>query len=358
MNLRSVENEELRSKTVLLRADLDVPLKNDEIKDDTRLRAWYPTLELLVKKGAKIIVAGHLGRPKIQLPFLAFETKKENEELSLKPVANWIKTESGSQKIEEIEINGFKAWKITEEISLLENLRFYKEEEENEESFSKNLASLADVYVNDAFASSHRAHSSIVGVTKFLPSFAGIRLIKEVKELSSVLENPKRPLTILIGGAKIETKLPLVEKMHKFSDFVLVGGELSEQDKVLLRVMHEKLDRIKSILLVADLEENKKEITEYSSENFIQVINKSETVVWNGPMGLIEEEKYSLETLKIAKAISEGSAYSIVGGGDTVGFLKKEKLLEKFSFVSIGGGAMLEYLSGETLPGLKPLETN
>ena len=342
-NLKKITEAGISGKTVLLRADLDVPLQNGKIKDTLRLEASLETIRYIKEKAKELIIVGHLGRP-----------QGEDKAFSLEPVAKWY-SEKFNFDIQAIEKSEFRGWKISENIVLLENLRFEKGEEENDEDFAKRLSKLADIYVNDAFASSHRAHASISGVSKLLPHFAGLRLSKEVEELTKVLENPKRPLTVIIGGAKIETKLPLVEKMHSFADFVLVGGELSEQDKVLLRVMHGKVDRIKSILLVADLEESKKEITEYSSENFIQVINKSQTVVWNGPMGLIEKQEFSKESKEIAKAISESECYSIVGGGDTIAFLNSEGLLSKFSFVSMGGGAMLEFLSGEKLPGIEAL---
>jgi phosphoglycerate kinase len=238
----------------------------------------------------------------------------------------------------------------------LENLRFFKEEEENDEGFSQKLASLADVYVNDAFASSHRKHASIVGITRFLPSFAGVRLEKEVTELTKVLENPKRPLGFVIGGAKIETKLPLVERMHKVADFVLVGGEIAENDKILIKVQHEKLTGQKSVVLVADLTEDSKDITQKSAENFVSVLNSCETVVWNGPMGQIEDENFQTGTEILVNGITASKAYTVVGGGDTLGFLKSKNLLDKFSFVSTGGGAMLEFLTGDMLPGLEVLE--
>ncbi len=340
---KTVQDANLNGKTVLLRADLDVSLDKGKIAEDIRLEASLDTINFLLKRSKSVIVMGHLGRP-----------VGEDKNFSLRIVAQWYANRLDGQ-LTEIEAGGFKGWKILPGLILLENLRFYKEEEENNEDFSKKLSFLADIYVNDAFASSHRAHASIVGAAKFLPHFSGLRLEKEVEELSAVIKDPKRPLTVIIGGAKIETKLPLVEKMHKFADFVLVGGELSEQDKVLLKVMHEKVDRIKSILLVADLMESKKEITEYSTENFIQVINKSSTVVWNGPMGLVEEREYSKETLRLAQAIVNSQSYSIVGGGDTIAFLNKEDILDKFSFVSMGGGAMLEFLAGENLPGIEAL---
>lgn len=340
---KKITEGDIANKTVLLRADLDVPLENGEIKDTLRLDASLETIKYIKEKAEELIIIGHLGRP-----------EGVDKSFSLASVAKWYSQKFNFDK-KDFEESGFNGWQVANNIKLLENLRFEKGEEENDQEFSKRLSKLADVYVNDAFASSHRAHASISGVSKLLPHFAGLRLSKEVEELTKVLENPKRPLTVIIGGAKIETKLPLVERMHSFADFVLVGGELSEQDKVLLRVMHEKVDRIKSILLVADLEESKKEITEYSAENFIQVINKSQTVVWNGPMGLIEKEEFSKETKEIAKAIVDSECYSIVGGGDTIAFLNSEGLLSKFSFVSMGGGAMLEFLSGEKLPGIEAL---
>jgi phosphoglycerate kinase len=344
MNLKKVQDVDVKEKTVFLRVDLDVPISNGKIADDSRLNAWLPTLEYLLEKGAKVIIAGHLGRP-----------EGKDEKFSLKPVAHWI-CEKQNWTPKGASIGSFEGATLSENVSILENLRFYKEEEENNPDFSQKLADLAQIYVNDAFASSHRAHASIVGITKFLPSFAGLRLIKEVEELSKVLENPKRPLTIIIGGAKIETKLPLVEKMHHFADYILVGGEIAENDKILLKVAHEKVQGQKSALLVADLIENTKDITQKSAENFVQIAQISNTIVWNGPMGFIEEEGYADGTKILAEEISKLTAYKIVGGGDTISYLKKINLLSKFDFASTGGGAMLEFLSGIKLPGLAVLE--
>jgi phosphoglycerate kinase len=342
--LRKIQDVDIKGKTIFLRADLDVPISNGKIADDSRLNAFLPTLEYLLEKGAKVIIAGHLGRP-----------EGKDEKFSLKPVAHWIcKKQNWTPK--DGNIGSFEGATLSENVSILENLRFYKEEEENNPEFSQKLADLAQIYVNDAFASSHRAHASIVGITKFLPSFAGLRLIKEVEELSSVLNNPKRPLTIIIGGAKIETKLPLVEKMHHFADYVLVGGEIAENDKVLLKVAHEKIQGQKAALIVADLIENTKDITQKSAENFVQIAEQSNTIIWNGPMGLVEEEEYAVGTKILAEEISKLTAYKIVGGGDTLSYLKKINLLSKFNFASTGGGAMLEFLSGEKLPGLVALE--
>jgi phosphoglycerate kinase len=345
-DLKSVKNADVKNKTVILRADLDVPIKNSSIGDDSRLKAWFPTLQYLLEEGATIIIVGHLGRP----------NGKESK-FSLLPVAQWLagKFKTQNLKLKTIQFGEFDGWEITDKIILLENIRFYEGEEKNDPQFAKKLASIAQVFVNDAFASSHRAHASIAGVTKFLPAFAGLRLLEEVKVLSAVLENPRRPLGVVIGGAKIETKLPLVEKMHGFADYVLVGGEIVENDKMILKVAHEKVPG-RSMLLMADTIENKQDITLRSVENFLQVLKNAQTIVWNGPLGQIEEEEFQKGTEILAEGIVKIPAFTIVGGGDTIGFLKKKNLLKGFSFVSTGGGAMLEFLAGENLPGLMVLE--
>ncbi len=358
-DLRNIKQADLQDKTVLLRADLDIPLTRGEISDDFRLITSLETINYLLKQTKTIFIIGHLGRP-----------EKEDKSLSLKVVAKWYANKlKGSLK--DAEVKGFSGWEILPGLVLLENLRFYKEEENpstgSGRAFARKLAGLADVYINDAFASSHRVHASITGVTKYLPSFAGLRLEREVEELSKILNDPKRPLAVIIGGAKIETKLPLVEKMHHFADYVLVGGEIAENDKVLLKVQHENLKGRKSILLVADLTEDKKDITLKSAENFLQICQNAASIVWNGPMGYINE-KLNIKNKKLkagdegytsfllAYGIINSGAYTVVGGGDTVAFLKKNDLLDKFSFASTGGGAMLEFLAGEVLPGLKVLQ--
>lgn len=343
-DLRNIKDADVKNKTVFLRADLDVPVRDSQITDDTRLSAWFLTLEYLLSKEAKVIIAGHLGRP-----------EGKDDKFSLKPVAEWVSKRFKINDLRFKNFGGFEGWEISENITLLENLRFYKEEEGNGKEFSQKLASLADIYVNDAFASSHRAHASIVGIVEYLPSFAGLRFKKEVEELSKVLENPKRPFAVIIGGAKIETKLPLVEKMHHFADYVLVGGEIAENDSVLLKVQHEKITGRKSSLLVADLTEDKKDITVKSAENFLQIAQNCQTIVWNGPMGLVEEEKSRAGTLSLARGLSKIPGFKVVGGGDTISFLKENNLLDSFSFVSTGGGAMLEFLAGVKLPGLEAL---
>lgn len=360
--LKEIQDADVKNKIVILRADLDVPIvlspglgnQFAEITDDSRLKAWFPTLEYLVRKGAQVVIIGHLGRPEREFPFFNFQFAGENEKYSLEPIVKWLAKKINSKPFP-MKLNDFNGWRLADNVFILENLRFYREEEGNGDKFSQKLSSLGQIYVNDAFASSHREHASIVGITKFIPSFAGLRLQKEVEELSKVLNNPKRPLTVIIGGAKIETKLPLVEKMHSFADYVLVGGEIAENIKVLLKVAHENIPEKKAALIVADLTQNTKDISEKSAENFVQICNLSSTIVWNGPMGLFEEKENAKGTEILAKALSKLSSYRIVGGGDTIAYLKKANLLDKFDFASTGGGAMLEFLAGIKLPGIEVL---
>ncbi len=372
MNLPFLKNTRVSGKRVLVRLDLDVPIENGMVKDDSRLKAGFPTLEFLLKNGAKVIIAGHLGRPETKNN----ESRIMNQELSLKPVALWFAKKINNVHnsrflIHDSSLGGFEGWEIGSNIFLLENLRFYQGEEENDQQFAKNLSNLADIYVNDAFAVSHRNNASVVAITKYLPHFAGFQLQKEVEVLSGILENPKRPLVVIIGGAKLETKLPLVEKMHHIADYVLVGGKLAGDVKTLLKVQHEKINPPaggrKSVLLVADLNSEGTDITLKSAENFLQIISLAKTVVWNGPLGKISDKKSEIVkseegSKQLAEGLVKSSAYVVVGGGDTVGFLDKICLLDSFAcmpknrcFLSTGGGAMLVFLSGEKLPGIEAL---
>ncbi|MDO8582900.1 MAG: phosphoglycerate kinase [bacterium] len=352
-----LKDGDVKGMTVFLRADLDVPALNGTIEDDTRLLSAIPTIEYILKNNAKVVIAGHLGRP----TGLNYESRIKNQELSLKPVAEWFAKKLSHDSLFTIHdsiLGGFDGWAIGANIFLLENLRFNSGEEANDPEFAKSLASLAEIYVNDAFAMTHRNHASIVGITKFLPHFAGFHLEQEVSNLSEVIENPKRPLVVIVGGKKLETKLPLVEKMHRIADYVLVGGKIAQETVILMKVQHERVPAHGGIIIVADSNEEKSDITPTDAENFIQIINKAKTIIWNGSMGIIENEKSSGGTRVIAEAILKSGAYSVVGGGDTVEFLNKLGIINKFSFVSTGGGAMLSFLSGEKLPGLVALEKN
>lgn len=342
--MKSIREADVSGKTIFLRADLDVPVENGKVLDQERLRAWFPTLKYLLNKRAKVILAGHLGRPR----------GVRNPQFSLEPVSHWLGKEIKHKPILS-DLKGFSGWKFAENLFLLENLRFFREEDENDSDFAKKLADLCQIYVNDAFAVSHRKNASVAAIARLLPSFAGFRLEEEVKELSRLMENPKRPLVVLVGGAKIETKLPLIDKMHNFADYVLVGGKLAEETKTLINLQHKKQDKIRSALLISEMDESGKDISEISTENFLEVIRIAKTIVWNGPVGKVEEAKYAKQSKRLAEGIIKSGAYSVVGGGDTIAFLKKYKMLDKFSFYSIGGGAMLDFLSGGKLPGLEAL---
>lgn len=357
VNLFVLKREDVFGKRIFLRADLDVPLSQQTInnkqqvtiEDDTRLKAALPTIEYLMKQNCRVIIGGHLGRP-----------KGINKSLSLEPVARWFSIKYRVLSIKQGKREEFDGWEIGENIFLLENLRFFEGEETNDPKFAKKLASLADIYVNDAFAMCHRNHASIVGITKFLPHFAGFHLEKEISVLSKTLQNPQRPLVVLIGGKKIETKLPLVTKMYSIADYILVGGKIAQEHKEFLKIEHQKINPHaggkKTILLVADLNEDGTGILKNSLNNFIEIIERTKTIIWNGTMGKIENnDDFGQATKKIAQAIITSRSYSVVGGGDTVEYLNKLGILDKFSFASTGGGAMLSFLSGEKLPGLVAL---
>ena len=337
--------ESLSGKTVLLRIDSDVDIDKDKIVDATRLEASIDTIRLILHKGGDINIIGHLGRP-----------EGVDKKFTLEPVAHWFAGKlDGNAK--PIKVGNLDGWKITDSVNLIENIRFFPEEEKNDAEFSRELALLGDVYVNDAFAVSHREHASIFGVAKFIPSYAGLHLKQEIEVLGKILKDPKRPMAILIGGAKIETKLPLVEKMHHVADYVLVGGEIAEQDKVLIKVQHEKITGRKSAVIVSESTPDGFDIDSKSVENFCQILNLAETIVWNGPVGVTGKGSESERGTKaLAECIVKTRAYRVVGGGDTLASLKTANLLEKFDFVSTGGGAMLEFLSGKKLPGIAALE--
>lgn len=351
INLPSLESADVKNKRVFVRCDFDIPLEvvkstqQVAISDDTRLVSGASTIEYLLENNATVIAAGHLGRP-----------EGYDEKLSIEPIVQWFAGEFPGTDIKPTHLGGLKAWKLKENFYILENLRFDKGEEENDSSFFHKLAYLADIYVNEAFGASHRSHASIVGVASLIPHFAGFHLQKEIKILTNIIENPRKPFTFIVGGAKIETKLPLISKMHKFADYVLVGGELAEQDRVLIEEQHKNTVNQKAMLLIADLNSDKTDITQKSLENFLQIVSRSGCIVWNGPMGFLEKG-FTDSTELLAKGVLESGAYKVVGGGDTIAFLNKHNLLDKFDFVSVGGGAMLEFLSGQTLPGILALQS-
>ena len=329
--MQTFEQADVTGKTVIVRADFDVPTENGQITDKTRIEKSLPTLKKLHEMGAKLFIISHLGRPEGRQP-----------EFSLKIVLPILEEALG----EKIAFQETLDEKIDGNVVLLENLRYWPEEEANDETFAKKLASFGEVYVNECFSAAHRAHASVEALPRLLPSYFGLELFKEVSELEKIFKNPQHPLVAIIGGAKIETKLPAITNLAKIADKVLVGG------KLMLEVAGTKLP---DNVTVAGDDIDTKDIGPQSIATFGQEIALAKMIVWNGPMGMYEEEKYREGTLKLAQIIGESSAYKIVGGGDTISALDELKMLDKMDFVSVGGGAMLEFLGGNHLPALEAL---
>lgn len=331
MNLPTINKLNLKGKSVSLRLDLDVPVENGKVLDDLRLRASLPTIKFLLEQNSgQIIILGHRGRP----------GGKIVESLSLKPVGEHLekllKEDLGEEAVKNL--NMF----------LMENLRFNPGEEAADEHFSKHLAEQGQVYINDAFAASHREHASVVGLPKLLPHAAGVHLAEEIRVLGGILENPREPVVILVGGGKID-KAVLVPKLLDHAEWVLVGGVLPKKVKSYCR---EKDGRM--CVAAAHLTRNGDDVTPDSTRNFAEIIKTAGTVMWNGPMGDIDSGFWD-GTERIAQAVAQSDAYKVVGGGDTIHALQRLELLSKMDYVSTGGGSMLEFLAYGDLPGLKAL---
>ncbi|MBU0572776.1 phosphoglycerate kinase [Patescibacteria group bacterium] len=324
MNLPKIEDLDFQDKKVLLRADLDIDVPKDGIG---RLEALLPTLKILTQKAAKITIIGHKGRPE----------GRELKELSLDTVSvaleKLLVQEWGEEKVKNIDL----------EVS--ENLRFDSGEVENNEHYAEDLAEDCDVYINEAFAASHRKHASIIRLPELLPSAAGLRFIEEVENLEKVLKDPKRPVLLIIGGIK-KDKLDYLEDFKKFADKILIGGRLPEY-------MPEEINDKK--LLVAKLIMDKEDITIHAIEKFEEEISKAGTIVVAGPMGKCEEEGHMMGTKRVFKAIADSQAYKLAGGGETQKTISILGLTEKFDWISVGGGASLEFLAKGTLPGIEAL---
>src|SRR3989344_4309214 len=356
LNYMIDQPKDISGKRVFVRGDIDAPLQFpisnsqfSKITDDTRLKDIWPTIEYLLKQNCQVVLAGHLGRP----------GGKVVPELSGRPVAEWFSQKMSNEQssmgnqlaISDEKIGSFGGFRVSEDLAVLENLRFDSREEKNDEGFARELASLAEVYVNESFAESHREVASIVGVAKLLPHYGGFRLAKEVEVLSGILENPRRPLVVVIGGAKLETKLPVISKMAEVADFVIVGGKLLSEIIVGSPIM--AMEKVKLLRQT----ENGKDCTLESIDRCQTLLQTAGTIVWNGPVGRIEDINYQVGTKRLAELIVGSKSYKVIGGGDTVGFGDKLGLTDKFDWVSSGGGSMLRFLAGEELPGITALLT-
>ena len=387
------DNENLNQKKVLLRLDLNVPLKNGVITDQTRINKIIPTIEFLLNKNSQIIIISHVGRPK----------GKINKDLSLKPICENLEKKI-NRKIKIIYDDIFKLKKedlfkdYTDQVVFLENIRFYEQEEKNDTSFAKHLAGLADLYVNDAFSCSHRAHASVCKITEFLPSFAGIQLETEINALKKVTSEIKRPITCIIGGSKISTKIGVIKNLiPKFDNIIIVGGMANnilsyngiqigksikeENCKMIIDEIFETsknhsctITYPEDVMVGKNMDDESefKELHNIKNDDLIldigpktikiikKIIEISETILWNGPAGYFENPNFANGSHEIAKAIikknKDNLIYSVVGGGDTIALINQINASEYFNFVSTAGGAFLEYLEGKELPGIKALK--
>ncbi len=391
--MNSIKNYgNLNHKIVLLRLDLNVPLHNGVITDETRINKIIPIIDFLLKKNSKILVVSHVGRPK----------GKVNKDLSLKPICNKLEKKIKT-KIRLISKNIFKVKRedlfesSNEKIIFFENIRFYIEEEMNELNFSKHLASFADLFVNDAFSCSHRSHASICKVTEFLPSFAGLQLETEINALKKVTTEIEKPISCIIGGSKISTKIEIIKNLiPKFDNIIFVGGmanniinykgnkigkSIKEENceniiKEIFEISKKNLCKIvypKDVLIGKNLDDKAeiKDVKNVTDDDLIldigpktlekvkDIIENSKTILWNGPAGYFENPNFAKGSFEIAKTIvnknQNNSIYSVIGGGDTVAVINELNAIKDFNFVSTAGGAFLEYLEGKELPGIKAL---
>jgi phosphoglycerate kinase len=347
--MKKITDFDFSGKKVLVRCDFNVPFEKGKILDDFRIKKTLPTIEFLVKKRAKVILISHFGDPE----------GKVVEELRLNPIAERLKKLLKKRVLKLDECLGEKVEKAVSslkegEILILENIRFYPQEEENDLNFAKEISKLGEIFINEAFSVSHRAHASIVGIPKFLPSGIGLLFEKEINFLEKFLKEYKKPLVVLIGGKKIKDKAPLVEKFLEIGDKILVNHLIAKEikeGKVKVKFPEKILFPIDGI----DKNGEYFDIGPKTIENFKEKIKEAKTIFWNGPFGKIEEKKYQKGTKEIAKAILKSKALSLIGGGETIEFTNKLGITEKFSFASTGGGALLSFLAGKRLPGLEVL---
>jgi len=392
MNKKSVMDVEVRGKRVLVRADFNVPLdEQGQITDDTRIRASLPTLKYLVKEGARVVLASHLGRPK----------GKVNPKYSLAPVAKRLSELLG----QEVPLVGDCVGNVAlaavsklqdGQVLLLENVRFHVEEEKNDPTFARELAKLAELFVNDAFGTAHRAHASTEGVTRYIPAFAGLLMQKEVEFMGNALERPERPFVAIIGGAKVSDKIGVIENLLEKVDALIIGGgmantflkaqgfkvgkSLLEEEKVELAKQLIEKAKAKGVELelpidvvvakafeadaphrtvsVSEIQEDEMalDIGSASAERFASRISTARTVIWNGPMGVFEMDAFAKGTERVAQAVASCGGITIVGGGDSVAAVEKMGVADKMTHISTGGGASLEFLEGKVLPGVAALQ--
>ena len=345
MDIQKIQEGVFLGKKVLVRADFNVAIEDGKVKERFKLEACKKTVDyLLSQEGSKIALVSHLGRPE----------GKVNPEFSLKQVKNELETILGKKIIFVSDCVGEVVKVALEnllpgEIMLLENVRFHEGDEKNDSDFAGKLAENFDVFVNDAFSVCHRDQASVTGVTRYLQSYAGVWLQEELKNLNKVMHEPEYPSTAIIGGAKIETKLPLIKRFEKTCTNILVGGRVANE------AIDQKTPLSPKVILPIDFADDRLDIGPKTITRFKDIIASSKVIIWNGPMGKFEQPPYDNGTRQILDAIIESDAFSLIGGGESVQVLEERGLMNKISFVSTGGGAMLEYLSGNLMPGIEAL---
>ncbi len=345
MEIKKIQDADLESKKVLFRVDFNVAIDNGKVKEAFKINAVQKTLDYLLEKKCKIALISHLGRPdgKVNPEFSLGQITGDVENI-LNIKINFIEdclSEEINRKLEKLK---------EREVLLLENVRFYAGDEENDENFANKLTSDFELFVNDAFSACHRSHASVSGAAKFLPSYAGFGLQKEIEEMEKIKNNFAHPAVAIIGGAKIETKLPVIKFFEEKYDNVLVGGKIANE------ALDQKIRFSEKVILPFDFIDERLDIGPKTLEKFQNIIKNAKTIVWNGPTGKFEDKKYAISTNAVLKSVLEGSAYKVIGGGETLEVLEKNNAMNQVNFVSTGGGAMLEYLSGNPMPGIEALK--
>ena len=392
MNKKTVKDIDLKGKKVFVRCDFNVPMdENQNITDNTRIVAALPTIKYLLEQNCKIILASHLGRPKGEV----------KPEFSLKPVAKELSKLLGKEVIMANDVIGedatTKAENLKEgEIMLLENVRFHREETDNDPEFAKKLASMAEIFVNDAFGTAHRAHASTTGIADYIPGVAGFLIEKELKFLGNAINNPERPFVAILGGAKVSDKIGVIDSLLDKVDTLMIGGGMAytffkaqgynvgnslcevEKTDLALEAMEKAKSKGVKLLLPIDTKIGKEfkpdtesktvawteipdgwegfDIGEKTIEMFKNELKSAKTVIWNGPLGLFEFDQFAIGTNEIAKTLAELDATTIIGGGDSAAAVTKAGLADKMTHISTGGGASLEFLEGKKLPGIECLQ--
>lgn len=346
MQIRKIQDQNFENQKVLVRADFNVAIVDGKAKERFKLAACKETVDFLAaQKGTKIALCSHLGRPEGKIdPAFSLQDLQDEIEESLGRKVTFVSDCVGEQVQQALE--NCQAG----EILLLENVRFHAGEEKNDLEFAKQLAQHFDVFVNDAFSVSHRDQASVTGVTKFLKSSAGFWLQKEIANLDKVINEPESPAVAIIGGAKIETKLPLINRFGEKYDSILVGGKIANE------AIDEKIILSEKVILPLDFAGERWDIGPKTIEKFKAIIAEAKVIVWNGPLGKFEEKPYDQGTREILAAVASSQAFTLIGGGESVEVLEENNLMDKISFVSTGGGAMLEYLSGNSMPGIEALK--